>query len=83
MTIFPFSSKCNTELDCIDKSDEFYCEYLRFGENYASELVPRDESGATCVVYMNVSVLAFPFIETMNLKFTADYFLNLKWYDLR
>ena len=32
---------------------------------------------------MNVSVLAFPFIETVNLKFTADFFLNLKWYDLR
>ena len=91
-------------MNCIDKSDEYYCDYLRFGENYASgkkilltkflcfviknstyisELVPRDESGNPLIVYMNVSVLAFPFIETMNLKFTADYFLNLKWYDLR
>jgi hypothetical protein len=32
---------------------------------------------------MNASVLAFPFIETVNLKFTADFFLNLRWYDLR
>ena len=32
---------------------------------------------------MNVSVLAFPFIETIALKFTADFYLNLKWYDLR
>ena len=32
---------------------------------------------------MNVSVLAFPFIETFNLKFTADFFLNMRWYDLR
>ena len=78
-----YSDKCNTEIDCIDQSDEFYCDYLRFGENYASELVPRDESGNTLIVYMNVSVLAFPFIETIDLKFTADYFLNLKWYDLR
>lgn len=63
----------------MDKSDEYYCEYLRFGENYAKELVPRDETGSPLIVYMNVSVLAFPFIETINLKFTADYFLNLKW----
>ena len=75
-----YSDKCNTEIDCVDKSDEYYCDYLRFGENYAKELVPRDESGSPLIVYMNVSVLAFPFIETVNLKFTADYFLNLKWY---
>lgn len=75
-----FSDKCNTEIDCVDKSDEYYCEYLRFGENYAKELVPRDETGSPLIVYMNVSVLAFPFIETVNLKFTADYFLNLKWF---
>ena len=81
--IYIFSDKCNTEIDCIDQSDEFYCDYLRFGENYASELAPRDESGNVLIVYMNVSVLAFPFIETIDLKFTADYFLNLKWYDLR
>ena len=75
-----YSDKCNTEIDCVDKSDEYYCGYLRFGENYAKELVPRDETGSPLIVYMNVSVLAFPLIETVNLKFTADYFLNLKWY---
>ena len=51
--------------------------------NYAKENVPRDEEGHPVLVYMNVSILAFPFIETTNLKFTADFFLNLRWYDLR
>ena len=32
---------------------------------------------------MNVSVLAFPEIKTTELTFTADYFLNLRWYDPR
>jgi hypothetical protein len=32
---------------------------------------------------MNVSVLAFPSIQTVSLKFTSDFFLNLRWYDLR
>ena len=77
------SDKCDTDFDCNDKSDEYYCDYLRFGENYAKELIPRDESGKALIVYMNVSVLAFPFIETVALKFTADFYLNLKWYDLR
>ena len=39
--------------------------------------------GNALVVYLNVSVLAFPFIDTFNLKITADFFLNLRWYDLR
>ena len=83
MLIPSCSSKCDTEIDCVDQSDEYYCDYLRFGENYAKELIPRDETGNPLIVYMNVSVLAFPFIETINLKFTADFYLNLKWYDLR
>ena len=41
------------------------------------------KTGGALTVYMNVSVLAFPFIETIALKFTADFYLNLKWYDLR
>ena len=39
------SDKCNTELDCQDKSDEYNCDYLRFGNNYAKELIPRERSG--------------------------------------
>ena len=36
------------------------------------------EGDDPCLIYMNASVLAFPFIETVNLKFTADFFLNLR-----
>ena len=32
---------------------------------------------------MNVSILAFPLIDTVNLMFTTDYFLSLRWYDQR
>ena len=42
---FFHSSKCDTDFDCHDKSDEYYCDYLFFGENYAKELIPRDETG--------------------------------------
>ena len=73
-----FSDKCNTEIDCADKSDEHNCDYLRFGSNYAKELIPRDEKGDPVVVKMNISVIAFPFIDTVNLKFTADFYLNLR-----
>ncbi len=53
------------------------------GKNYAPELQPRDNKGTPLPVYVNVSVLAIPAIDTVNLKYTADFFLSLRWYDLR
>ncbi len=32
---------------------------------------------------MNVSILALPYIDTQQLKLTADFYLNLRWYDVR
>ena len=46
-------------------------------------MIPRDVNGDPCYVYINISVLAFPSIETVNLKFTVDFYLNLRWYDPR
>ena len=51
---------CNTEIDCADKSDENTCDYLKYGRNYAKQLIPRDASGTPVTVYLNVSILAFP-----------------------
>ena len=58
-------------------------KFANNGENYVKELIPRDVNGDPCYVYINISVLAFPLIETVNLKFTADFYLNLRWYDPR
>ena len=60
-----------------------YCDYVTIGDDYAKELVPRDQNGSAVIVYLNVSVLAFPEIDTSTLTFTADFFLNLRWRDLR
>ena len=79
----PLSQKCNTAVDCRDKSDELYCDYLRIPPNYGKELIPNDDPTVPTIVYLNVSVLAFPEIKTTELTFTADYFLNLRWYDPR
>ena len=81
---FFHSDRCNNEYDCDDKSDEQNCKYLKFGEeSYVKELIPRDVSGNPAKVYINISVLAFPNIDTVTLKFTADFYLNLRWYDPR
>ena len=61
-----YSDRCNNEYDCDDKSDEQNCKYLKFGEeSYVKELIPRDVSGNPAKVYINISVLAFPNIDTV------------------
>ena len=77
------SDRCNTEIDCQDKSDEYGCDYLKMSDSYAKELIPRDEAREALAVYINVTILAFPNIDAVNLKFTSDFFLNLRWYDFR
>ncbi len=58
------------------------------GDNYAKELTPPksldlDHLTEPLVVYLNISIQSLLSIDTVNLKFTADFFLNLRWYDGR
>ena len=56
------SDKCNTEIDCKDKSDEHNCDFMFFGEqNYAKELIPRDEGGFhLCTLECQIQDTVFP-----------------------
>ncbi len=53
------------------------------GPNYAPELQPIDSEGTSLAVFINVSILAIPAIDTVKLKYTIDFYLNLRWHDLR
>ncbi len=88
------SKRCDTKFDCDDQSDELYCDYLRVGDNYAKELAPpssldngdskeKADVEQPLVVRINVSIQSLPSIDTVNLKFTADFFLSLRWHDAR
>ena len=35
------SNKCDTDINCNDKSDESNCDYLILPKTYAKELIPR------------------------------------------
>ena len=75
--------KCNINLNCIDFSDEYNCVNLKIGNQYAKELLPVSLNAEPCIVYINASILSFPSISTKDVKFTADFYLNLRWQDLR
>ena len=50
---------------------------------YAKAILPVSPEGDPCIIHMNVSILAFPEIDTLNLKFTSDFYIKMRWYDLR
>eukprot|EP00095_Tigriopus_kingsejongensis_P009466 maker-scaffold1140_size60066-snap-gene-0.4 protein:Tk09466 transcript:maker-scaffold1140_size60066-snap-gene-0.4-mRNA-1 annotation:"cys loop ligand gated ion channel subunit" len=79
----PISKKCNSQADCRDKSDEYGCSYLHVGNDYSKNTIPRASDLEPLRLFMNVSVVAFPSIDSVNLKFTSDLFLNLRWRDPR
>lgn len=76
--------RCDTVNDCDDESDEVDCFYLQFPSTYQSEIAPKNlDRDSPLYVYINVTILALPSIETVGLKFTADYYLHLRWFDQR
>ena len=79
----PLDYRCNFELNCKDHTDEKSCQKIQITEDYVKEMLPVSEIHEPCVVYINVSINSYPEISTKNVKFTADFYLNLRWRDLR
>ena len=75
----PLANKCNSKIDCGDESDESQCTYLEVPSNYAGQLAPSSKGSSAVPVYLNISILALPRIDTILLQFTADYYVNLRW----
>ena len=79
----PLEDRCNIKLNCADQSDEYECAGIENGNEYAREKTPISMKAEQTVIYINASILSFPRISTKDNKFYADFYLNLRWYDLR
>jgi len=75
--------RCNLVVDCPDSSDEKDCRLLKIEDAYRSELFPRAVDGGAITVMINISILAFPKIDTLNLYYTADFVMSMRWVDPR
>ena len=79
----PLEERCNIELNCEDKTDEDNCVGLKTGSKYAKGKIPVSVTAEPTIIYFNVSLLAFPSISTKDTKFSIDFYLNIRWHDLR
>ena len=79
----PLEERCDIKLNCNDQSDEYDCAGVENGNEYKREKTPISVNAEPTTIYINVSILAFPSISTKETKFSANFYLNLRWYDFR
>ena len=71
------------QVDCPDSSDEKDCDVLEVPSDYRSQIFPITASGDPLLVTVNVTILAFPEIHTLELSYTVDFVLLMQWIDPR
>ena len=58
----------------------FVC--FKIPEVYANQLSPSSRGTDPLLIYINVTILALPSIKTVDLQFTADYYINMRWWEI-
>lgn len=79
----PMDQRCDLKVDCPDSSDEKDCGVLKVPDDYRSQIFPITATGEPLLVTVNVTILAFPEVNTLELSYTVDFILLMQWNDNR
>ena len=69
-------AKCDSIMDCEDGSDEEHCPVFIVPDTYKLRASP---NGSPLKVYASIIIQSFPVIETVELTFSVNYYLALRW----
>ena len=75
--------RCDIAYDCKDQTDEKDCDKTHIKDDYIKEDLPVSITREPCTIYINISINSFSEISTKKLTFTTDFYMNLRWRDLR
>ena len=82
-TCITMDKRCNLVDECPDGSDEKGCDIEKIPGDYRNELFPITATGDPLAVSVNVTILAFPDISTLEMSYLCDYVLLMRWVDPR
>ena len=82
-TCIPLGNLCDLVADCPDKSDEKDCQQLVLPSDYRGEKFPILDTREPLGVYVNISVLSFPDIDTLQSTYLVDFIISMRWNDPR
>ncbi|XP_063883283.1 gamma-aminobutyric acid receptor subunit delta-like [Scylla paramamosain] len=77
-----FSKRCDLKFDCIDKTDESFCDIVNFPGDYRSRLPPRPASDEALPIAVAVSMDTLN-IDTTTMLLSVSYNLRMTWLDNR
>lgn len=79
------SEKCDSDPDCMDKSDELNCDFIQEESTYLKDIPPKGNAPGVkpMEIRISVAIISVANVDTVAFKFTADYFLLTEWYDDR
>merc|ERR1719445_571552 len=82
-TCVEINKLCDLSVDCPDRSDEKDCELLVLPDDYRGEKFPIQNSREPIGLYMNLSILAFPDVDTLKSNYLVDFVISMRWIDPR
>ena len=82
-TCIPINDLCDLKADCPDKTDEKDCEQLTVPDEYKGEKYPILNSGEPLELFVNISILSFPDINTLQSTYLVDFVISMRWLDPR
>ena len=82
-TCISIDDLCDLKADCPDKTDEKDCQQLTLPADYKGEKFPILDSREPLELFVNISILSFPDINTLESTYLVDFVISMRWLDPR